>query len=159
MNTSKDRKAYLKQKKKEHRQKNRTISISFPNSIASQMEKEAQKHRLKLAAYIKQCVAAQREKEYLLPNVEEAQQIEMLLRNYGNNINQIARQCNRSEIPPAPAMQQVYTLLRKLETELNDLFRRPRDLIEYTKEALEENPRYVAPLLHVLSTYIKALCS
>jgi len=153
-----DRKAYLKRKKKEHRQKNRTVSVSYPKSVATQMEKEAQKHNLKLAAYIKHCVASHREKAYLLPSISEAARIEMLLRNYGNNINQIARKCNTFEMPPLAAMEQVYGILRKLEKELDEMFRCPRDLTEYTKEALEENPRYISPLLNVLSTYIKRTC-
>lgn len=154
-----DRKAYLKQKKKEHRQKNRTVSVSYPNSIADQMEQEAEKHDLKLAAYIKHCVASYREKSYLLPSSSEAERIEILLRNYGNNINQIARKCNTSELHPTEGIEQVYALLRKLEQELDDLFRSPRDLTEYTRQALEENPRYASALLNVLSVYIRALCS
>lgn len=158
-NKKTDRKAYLKRKKQEHRRNNRTVTLSFPNALAKQMEKEAREYNLTLPSYIKQSVRAYRQKYYLVPNAAEVQRIELLLRNFGNNINQIARKTNQQDIDAKVALSQVYTVLQRVGQELNDLFRSPRDLSEYTKQALEENPRYVSPLLSVLSTHIKELCS
>ncbi len=150
------RKAYLKAKKLEHRRKNRTVSLSFPNALAAQMEKEAKTCGVKLAPYLKQCIEAYRNKSFVLPNEEDVRRLELLLQKYGNNLNQVVRLCHKSSIPPTEAIEIARSHLREIQNTLDVIFRTPRALDTDIQTAIVKNPLFVSKMLKTIADYIES---
>ncbi len=146
------RKAYLKQKKAAFRAAHTTVSVSFPNSEAAALQKKAAQYNRKLAPFIKACTRAYVQQQFLLPNEDEVQQLELLLRNIGNNVNQIARHCHRLDIPPVQAIQSVQNILKQWESHISMSLRQPESLDALLYNALQKEPEYahrVRELLHL----------
>lgn len=123
------RKAYLKQKKAEHRRTHTTVSLSFPKAEAAQLEKLAAQHFMKLSPFVKECVRAYTKQQFIVPNADEVQELDLLIRNIGNNVNQIARQCNQTHTHPHQAIEYVKAVLQKWDSHITTSLRTP-DSIE-----------------------------
>lgn len=136
------RKAYLKEKKRVFRKTHRTVSLSFPRAEAKELEALAEQYKMRLAPFLKSCIRAYTQQQYLPPNPEKLQQLELLLRAIGNNINQIAKRCNSGHISPQRATEQSYVLLQSLDNRLTKALREPDNLEVLLWETMLARPSY-----------------
>ncbi|MEL7001361.1 MAG: plasmid mobilization relaxosome protein MobC [Bacteroidota bacterium] len=147
------RRAYQRFKKKEYRKKRKTIQLTFPKAYAEALEQEAENYGLGLSAFIKKCLHAYLEKIFLLPDPKEVQQLELLLLRIGNNVNQIAYRVNAHHVRGTSALEDVRKLLVKLDQEITEILRTPKDLESFIQDKLTQNPRALIQLERIINTY------
>lgn len=150
------RRQYLKRKKEEYRARHQTISLSFTNEDAKELAQKASTYEMRLPAFIKACVYAYLEQIFVLPNEAEVQKIELLLRQIGNNVNQITRLCNRLSVSPETALCDIHGLLQKLDGDLTELFRRPKSVEILLIEGLKQHPQFIHRLQKIIDQHSHA---
>lgn len=150
------RKQYIKRKKQEYKQSRTITTLSFHNDEMKIFVEKAQAYDMRLPQFLKACINAYLEQIFVLPNADEVQHIELLLLKIGNNINQVTRLCNRLSIPPDQAIKEVYQLLQQLDTELTELFRKPKNIENIIVEGLQNQPSFLPRLQTIVDQYTHA---
>ena len=153
----KRRKEYLLMKKREHRKANTSITLTFPNKEMRRIELEASAHRMKTPAYLRECINSAREQAYIVPNEEEVQQIELLLRNIGNHTNQITRLAHRMTLEPDEALKAIQGHVQHCENVLTAMFRKPRNLEHCIRQELNKNPAFMTVIFRIMQCHVKSL--
>ena len=149
------RKIYLREKKKEYKMAHRSVTLSFPNKVMSKLETEAKKHRMRVPVYLRSCISSARNQTYLVPNADEVQEIELLLRRIGNHTNQIARLAHRMSLPPTNALIEIRGHIGNCEGILEQMFRQPKSLEQCVIKELKNNPGFAGKLLGILEDCTK----
>lgn len=149
------RKEYLAHKKKEHRRKNRTVSLSYPKKEMRVIAIEAEGHHMHVPQYLRACIKAAREQAYIVPNVKKVQQIELLLRRVGTHTNQIARLANQMTMPPTRAIAELKGHLQYFEDTFEKILEKPTNLNRFIKEELKRNPAFARQLLRLVTTHLE----
>lgn len=92
-----DRREYLKEYRKEYKDRTKRVSLTFSNGEYSAFEKAAKASGMKPASFIKSMADQSLHNQIKLPDdiEERLDAISRLARSVANNMNQIARHSNR----------------------------------------------------------------
>ena len=149
------RKEYLAYKKREHRKKNRSVTLTYSNKQMRLLQEEAENHNMRVPEYLRACVKVAREQAYIVPNIKKVEQIEILLKRVGTHTNQIARLANQMTLPPTRAIAELREHLQYFEETFDTMFRRPKNVHRFIKETLSENPAFAKKLLLIVASHLE----
>lgn len=146
------RKEYLREKKRAFRAENQEVTIAFPKKDIVIFEENAIYHNMRLADYVKACVYAYVNQGFIIPDNQQIQKLELLLRRIGNNVNQIARSANTFEEVEKENIQLMQNQINNLEAELSQQLRQPLNLEIAIRNELKRNPFFIHRLLYLVKT-------
>jgi|GEM_PF-688955 hypothetical protein len=144
------RKNYLYEKVRAFRSDRRSVSLTFPLKDAATFEKNAAYHNMKLAAYIKACVYAYVNQGFIVPDNQQIQRLELLLRRIGNNVNQVARTANSVEGNTQEVVTAIQSQVNILEADLSQHLRQPLNLEVAIRMELTRNPAFLHRLRYLI---------
>lgn len=119
------RRAYMRQYQKELRTRRKRLELSLDPEDYDRLKQEAQRHDMKLATFTREAVFAYLDSQYILPNPEQVRELELALRQIGNDISQIAHYANSRESEQQIDLPAIGRLLAKLEEEISQALRHP----------------------------------
>ncbi len=149
------RATYMKQKIEVFRQKNRSVTLSFPNNEARAMEAESKNCGMKLPAYLKSCIRAYRNQTFVLPDDEAVRQLELELQSIGSFINGLERTMRISGDIELTTLHNIRHQLEVVEQMLSKLLREPVEFQEYVRQQMTADPTTLIVLLHLIADHIK----
>ena len=85
---------YKREKKRQYRKERCYVELVLTPKEKQVLVTGAKNHKKPLATYIREIALAYQRRLYILPDPSQLHQLEMAFRRIGNNINQIAYQCN-----------------------------------------------------------------
>lgn len=147
------RREYLRRKKEEHRTKNRTISLSFPNIYAEYLESKAIEYHMQIPTFLKACINGYLEQVYIIPDEKNIKGLETALNRIGNNINQLVRHCHRLSLDPTKALGEIHAMLGKMDEQIGMHLRYPNNLETIITQTLQKQPEYKTRLQRILEQY------
>ena len=133
-------KLYQKEYYEKHKKRIKKANVTLSVEEYKEFEKLALKEGLSVPEQIKRMAIAYKKKNYIVPKAheEELQELILLLRNVGNNINQIAHrlhlQAKQTGEPPTKKegeqiLQGIYNGLGFIETTVKKAFTHPKEEI------------------------------
>ena len=146
------KKMYMKAYKQAYNQTHKRVKLTFRNEEYEKVLRQAQKAKKPLAAYIKECFYSYINSEYLTADDNQVSELGGLLRQIGNNINQVARWANQNRYIQPDNIHYIYNQLKFIQDKINEIFKRPDNLLDVVKDAMEENPFFKEELIQLLNS-------
>ena len=145
------KKMYMQHYKREYNQKNKRLKLTFTNKEYDEILLAAEDCKKPVARYVKECFYAYIHSEYLVPDDTQIEKLGGLLRQIGNNVNQIARWANENRYVQSESVQYLYQQLKMIKTRMEEIFKRPDNLLDVVEKAVQENPFLKEELLKLLN--------
>ena len=144
------RKAYLKSKKQEYRKAHKEVTIGIPKNEVLTLEKAAKGHNLTLPQFIRACTKWYCDQVFIVPDEGQVQELCLLLRKIGTNINQVAKIRNTLGLSHDEAVAEVQGQVNKLEDRIEAMFVSPPNLTDMLVTEAEKDPRFREKLRKIL---------
>ena len=120
-----NRRAYMRQYQKELRTKRKRLELSLEPEEYSRLKREANRHKMKVATFAREAIFAHLDGEYILPNPDQVQELELALRQIGNDVHQIARRVGREQATGRADINALERLVHDLEDQITLALRNP----------------------------------
>ncbi len=125
-----NRQQYLKRYQKLYRMERKRLELTLTPDEHQTLQDAAKRHKKKLSTFTKEAALAYLNQEFIVPDEEHLQRIELGIRRIGINLNQLVRRAHQSGIQP-DTVAQLEELVRQLEQSVGDSLRHP--LVHKTK--------------------------
>ena len=146
---SQERRTYLTKYQRETlRKKKKRLELLLEPEDHEYLSAEARRHHMKIGPFVTAAAIAYRTGAFVLPDEAKVIKLEQLLRNIGNNLNQVARGVNRDGDLVDP--EQLYTYHLAVEESVSDALRNPLALTDLIADELSKNPAFRAELTALL---------
>jgi len=121
--SSKIRKNYQKTYRQKYRHLIKRVNCTLLKDEYEELSRQASKAGLKLTPYVKRAAFAYTKQEYIVPRKveEELREIIWLLRNIGNNLNQLAARANTLKKTTVFDLMKAKKSIHDLETTIKNL--------------------------------------
>ena len=139
-NKPEKRKIYIKKYMKEYFKDKKRKELIFTKNEYSFLQKSAKQHNTKVGSFAKKCVFSYLEKRYIVPDNDILNELQIIIRKIGNNINQIAKYANSTRTLGIFNAKKIHNKLEFLEDEINNYLAHPPELLELVSKSIENNP-------------------
>ena len=119
----KKRRAYMRTYQKVHRKKKRRVEVQLDPSDLHRIKREANRHQMKTATFIRQATLAYLDQAFIVPDPAQIRSLELALRRIGNNLNQLTARAHKYGLSRADLVD-LHAMLRGLE---HEMYKRLRD--------------------------------
>ncbi len=111
---------------------------------------ESKKHGLKLGRFIKLSAISYVQKEYIVPDTNRLNNLELGIRKIGNNVNQLVRFTHAKGLSES-TLSQIQKHLNELEDRISTALQQPLNLNDFLRKLLKENPEYATTLQSIIN--------
>lgn len=147
------RRMYQKKYHENYGKKRIRRTISLTKKEDQELQKAAKKHQKKCTPFIKECLFAYLNKQYLVHNESTIHESILQVRKVGTLINQIARHINTYQKVEQQQLKYIYDMLKGLEKNINEKLCHPPNLIDYIKEVAPKNLNYSLELIKIIEQH------
>ncbi len=148
-----NRKAYLKQKHIEYRQKWKRIVLRFSKAEFLEISDLADKYKMKRAPFLKICIFAYLNQSFVLPDSEQSLMIEMALNRISNRINELVRYVHKQDSVSLQDLENIKTQLYHIEVTVCQALRTPPNLKTWLEEQILRDSSFVIRLQEILKEF------
>lgn len=119
------RKEQIRKAKEQYYTRKKRRELYFEKEEYLRVFKEAERHNSKLGLFLKNCIFGYLDRQYVVPDPEQLNRIEITIRGIGNNINQIARYANSVRTLGIFHAKRLDNLVNQLEDEISCFIKNP----------------------------------
>lgn len=121
------RKEYLLKFKQKQRKHKPEFTVNFSNEKGEfyTVKNAAIKHKLTITAFVKRATLAYINQKFIVPNIDQIARLEQILSQCLNEIQSIVKVKDRFFWESDKRLEKIENRIAKLETEINDVFRKP----------------------------------
>ena len=127
---SETKNSYMKEYRMQYKQRVKRLTVTLSQEEFFQLEQSAREHGKgeKLSAFLKEAGFAYLKQEYLVPKYleDKLQELVLILRNMGNNFNQITRYTHKLRRATLVNLSRVEKILTKVEALIVDFVCNPK---------------------------------